>query len=126
MATGGVMGADETNELNARREVQEELGIDMGVDEMERPGERKPHELLFVKAYKYETSNDNFFCNIYLMKYDGPLKLQESEVEAVEYWTLQEMYENLFTRDIKVTPESKLCFKELMKSEQVLFKLFGP
>jgi len=34
IATGGVMNADDySDEINARREVQEELGIDMGVDQ---------------------------------------------------------------------------------------------
>jgi len=34
LVTGGVMSADDdTDEINARREVQEEIGIDMGVDQ---------------------------------------------------------------------------------------------
>ena len=130
MATGGVMGADETNELNARREIQEELGINMGVDlfDPSKPDNEKkdygpaPHDLTFIKAHKFESPTDNFYCNIYLMMYDGPIKIQESELDDVEYWTLQEMYENLFNRSLKITPDSKMCFKELLKNIVIYFK----
>ena len=90
------------------------------------PSQMKQYpELTFIKAQKFETASDNFFCNIFLMKYDGPIKIQEEELDGVEYWTLQEMYENLFNKNLKITPDSKMCFKELMKSELALFKLFG-
>ena len=34
LAAGGIMGPDESNELNAQRELQEELGIVRKVEEM--------------------------------------------------------------------------------------------
>ena len=34
LATGGVMAPDETNELNAQRELEEELGVVKTVDDM--------------------------------------------------------------------------------------------
>ena len=90
MATGGVMDVGETDELNARREVQEELGIDMGVDLNKLPDKYTPppHDLTFIKAQKFESHTDNFYCNIYLMIYDGPIKIQEEELDDVEYWTV--------------------------------------
>ena len=95
LVTGGVMSADDdTDEINARREVQEEIGIDMGVDQFYQEGKEK-HPLLFIKTQKYESKTDNFFCNIYFMKWNGEIKLQESEVDWIEYWTLEQIQENI-------------------------------
>jgi 8-oxo-dGTP pyrophosphatase MutT (NUDIX family) len=52
LANGGVMGAEETNEENAQRELEEEIGI-TGV------------ELKVLKQIKFEDSNNRVWGNIF-------------------------------------------------------------
>ena len=57
LANGGVMGADETNEENAQRELEEEVGI-TGV------------ELKVLGHCKFEDANNRVWGNIFGVKHD--------------------------------------------------------
>lgn len=75
------MGADDpTDEINARREVEEELGIPMGSEEalqlhegkeLSEKDKLKTRPLMFVDTVRYESDEHNFFANVYLMEHDG-------------------------------------------------------
>jgi len=62
LSSGGVVGADETDEDNAYRELNEELGIS-GVT-LER-----------ITTVKYEDDNNRVWGNVFLLTYDGEIKL---------------------------------------------------
>ena len=77
------MGPDETNELNANRELEEEIGVTRSLDQMKA-------------AYKGEIKFANDYTRVYENVYhvkmtdsDGELKLQESEVAGVEFWDME-------------------------------------
>ena len=85
LATGGVMAPDETNELNAQRELEEELGIVKTVDDMK-----------LIKQFKYANQRTSVWGNIFHIKLEDKaenLKLQEEEVSGVVYWTKEEIAE---------------------------------
>ena len=67
LSTGGVVGADEDDDVNAVREVEEELGI-------------PDAKLEKVKVMKWEDAKGRVFANVYLMRDFDPnkqeLKLQ--------------------------------------------------
>ena len=129
IANGGVLGADDgTDKMGAMREIEEELGIDINRFQQD---DQEPNEgsieLIFVNTIPYEIENDNFFCNIYLMKLDLPfeeLKIQEEEVEFLECWSIDKIKANI-TQGAKITPDSIKCFKELMKHQDLLAKVIS-
>ena len=62
------MGADdESNLMNAQREVSEELGINY------EDLVNKKHPLYFIETHKF--NEGNFFCNIYVLIYNGEIKI---------------------------------------------------
>ncbi|TNV75416.1 hypothetical protein FGO68_gene6402 [Halteria grandinella] len=110
LANGGVVGGDETDEENAQRELEEEIGI-TGV----------PMTVLFHT--KYEDDNNRVWGNIFKVLYEGDytqLKLQESEVDAIEAWTIEEAQEKMRLAKIegsgvRITPDSMMAFEEFLK-----------
>jgi 8-oxo-dGTP pyrophosphatase MutT (NUDIX family) len=84
LSTGGVFGPDEPPMLNAERELKEELNLDI----------RHPKALFRFLGYKlYLDQAQNNFCALFMMRawddsvFDN-LKLQETEVESVEWWSI--------------------------------------
>ena len=83
-SAGGVVDPGEDDHAGAKRELLEELGIEV-------------ENLTFVKTCKYQPADgsDNLFQNIYLLKdFDAeavPLTLQESEVERMENWAVSDI-----------------------------------
>ena len=72
LANGGVMSADDGTDLvNAQREVAEELGISL--EALQEENTKYP--LWKIKTLKFEVPDDNFFCNVYLLVYDGEFKI---------------------------------------------------
>lgn len=87
LSTGGVFGPDEPPMLNAERELKEELNLDT----------KNPKALFRFLGYKfYQDQVQNNFCALFMMRawddsvFDN-LKLQETEVESVEWWSVAEI-----------------------------------
>lgn len=78
LATGGVVGEGEDDDLSALREIEEEIGI-------------KNAALQKIKVIKCGDQKNRIFCNIYLLKDFNPgacpLTLQADEVDEVQYWS---------------------------------------
>ena len=111
LANGGVVGGDETDEENAARELEEEIGI-TGI------------EMKVLKHVKYEDSDNRVWGSIFAVEFKGnhlDLKLQEAEVDAVEVWTLEEAKakieasKNPEVTGVRVTPDGILAFQEFLK-----------
>lgn len=90
---GGVVGAGETYEETNRREVEEEMGIP--VDSV--------MEHLFT--WLYEDSQCKCFGDCWEILYDGPIKLQATEVDEVAMMSMQEIMERA-TADDDFTADS--------------------
>lgn len=80
--TGGQVDSGETPEQAIYREVKEELGIEI-------PKE----QIIVLDIYKSNDKNKRFVYNfIFVVDYDiNDYKLQEDEVAAVRYFTIEEM-----------------------------------
>ena len=104
LANGGVVSADESDESNAQRELEEEIGI-TGV------------ELKVLTRIKFEDPGNRVWGNVFAVERPKgqELKLQESEVEAVERWTIEEAKEKIEKGEVKITPDSKIAFLEFLK-----------
>ena len=78
LATGGVVGEGEDDDLSAVREVQEELGIANA-------------NLEKIKVVKCDGAQSRVYGNVYLLRDFNPdtttLALQADEVDEVQYWS---------------------------------------
>lgn len=93
--TGGAVTAGEDSRLGALREVEEEIGIKLALDELE---------------YTARIQREQSFVDIWFLKKDFDAKaciLQEEEVEAVKWVSAKEMIEH-----IKAAPWRQAEYKE--------------
>ena len=102
LATGGVVQLDEPDLANAEREVEEEVGI------------INP-KLNYVKINYYEDDKTKVWQNIYTLKHEGPVKHQESEIDHIEIWDIDEVMEKE-KKGEKITPDSIAAFKLIYDS----------
>lgn len=98
LAAGGVVGAGEAVHLAARRELAEELGI-RGVP------------LEHVLEFRHSQGGNHIFGSAYIVRFDGPLKLQAEEVDEV-FWLVPEAALALDG----VTPDTRQAVEMLMKA----------
>ncbi len=90
---GGVVAAGESYEVTNRREVEEEMGI---------PTDTAAEHLF---TFFYEDSRVRCWCDCWEMTYDGPIKMQVTEVEEVVKMSMQEILERA-ERGENFTPDS--------------------
>ena len=107
LCTGGVVGHGEDDDLQAQREVAEEIGLrDVVLDKL--------------KVVKCDTEASKVFANVYLMRdFDPdacPLTLQADEVDEVLYWSKAEIEARISEgENHKITPDSVQVFRELVQ-----------
>lgn len=71
-APGGIVLADEcSDEASARREISEEMGIDLS--HMEKVGD-----------FYYENHKDKLWCSTFVSEWNGDVTIQPEEVEDVK------------------------------------------
>jgi len=100
---GGVVGAGESYSVTNLREIEEEMGIDPIVN---------PSVHLFT--HYYEDERLRCFGDAWELTYDGPLKLQQTEVESVHKMTMQEIIAR-FEAGENFTPDSLAFCYEYVK-----------
>ena len=80
LATGGVVGDGEEDDVNAMREVHEEVGIDLDISLFNK-----------IQTSKFDDERSRVFRNVYILKdldFDiTSLTLQADEVDGVELWS---------------------------------------
>lgn len=76
VAVGGVVGAGETYDAGAQRELAEELGINGGAP---------PRPIL---TFQYEDADNRVNGRVYSYTHDGPLTLQREEIASGEWLDL--------------------------------------
>ncbi len=74
-------------------------------------------EMKVLDRIKFEDPKNRVWGNIFAVEYDGrELVLQETEVDAVEKWTVKEALERIENeKDWKITPDGKLAFLQFLK-----------
>lgn len=98
---GGVVAAGESYEETNQREIEEEMGI-------------KGVECRHLFTFYYEDHRIRCFGDAWEAVYDGPLKLQKEEVEAVEMMSLTEILQRA-DRGENFTPDSIHACREYVK-----------
>ena len=97
MACGGGVGAGETYETAAIREVQEEFGI-------------KDPKLEFLFKMRYKSDADNIFIKVYKTVYDGKITLQKEEIVSGEFMSMKALKELMQKEEF--CPDSVEVFKK--------------
>ena len=74
-------------------------------------------EMHVLDRIKFEDPGNRVWGNIFSVEYDGrELVLQESEVDAIEKWTVKEALERVENeKEWKITPDSKIAFLRFLK-----------
>jgi isopentenyldiphosphate isomerase len=90
VVVGGVVGAGESYDEGARRELAEELGITSATP---RP----------ILAFQYEDGDNRVNGRVYSCSYDGPLALQADEIASGEWLDLDVVLER--TRQAPFCPD---------------------
>jgi isopentenyldiphosphate isomerase len=78
IAAGGVVLAGESYELSAKRELKEELEIES-------------NQLTHLFDHFYDDKNNRVWGRIFSCTYDGPMCLQEEEVESGHFMKTQDL-----------------------------------
>jgi len=87
-SVGGHVDAGEERESAARRELAEELGI---------PGRNisetgsSPPPLQFLHRYRHGNDYESELVTTWMLLWDGPFRLQESEISDGRFWNLEEI-----------------------------------
>lgn len=76
IAAGGVVLAGESYERSAERELEEELGV-------------KSHTLNLLFDSFYDDGKNRVWGRVFTCIYDGPMQLQEEEVESGEFMKIE-------------------------------------
>jgi len=98
---GGVVAAGESYEYTNKREVEEEMGIS-GVD------------MNHLFTFYYEDERIRCFGDAWDVVYDGPLKLQQEEVDSVHMMSMRDIL-NRAEAGEKFTPDSIHACREYVK-----------
>jgi len=96
---GGIVASDESYDLSAKRELEEEAGI-------------KETPIKFLFNYKYDTDKSRYHVNIYKTNSDGPFKFQEEEVESTEFVSIEKAKEMIKTETF--IPDAIYAFKRYL------------
>ena len=100
-APGGVVGDGESYEENARREIEEEMGV-------------KSTELEPKLDFFYGDETSRVWGRLFSCVWPGPFALQESEVESAEWLPFRDVLE-LMDGDAPVCPDSAQAIRAFVK-----------
>lgn len=100
LGAGGLKDAGENMEDCAKRELQEELGI-------------KATELEFLFEYKHRSPKDNYNLMVYLYVYDGPITIQQEELDEGLFIPLSDLKK--FVEKNKFAPGRKEIANKLIE-----------
>jgi len=107
----GHVDSGESYEEAARREIKEELGIDVKLEEL----------LKLKKKWSGNGKTDNELITLYLGKSDGPFNPPKDEIDFVKFFKPKEVLAMLKTE--KFTPGTQAIFEELKKHPKLLKRL---
>ena len=99
-AVGGHLQVGEDFESGARREMNEELGLDPSI----------PLKFLFDSTIRNEIESEN--VRVFSVISSGPFEFDRNEISEVRFWTIREL-EDSFERD-DFTPNLKAELKKLL------------
>ena len=97
---GGIVDKGESYEEAAKRELKEEVGIENA-------------KLEFLFSFKFRSSNYKNNRKVYSCVYDGPIRLQEEEIESGRFTTIEEAKKLM--EEGKLSDSAVKVFEEYLK-----------
>jgi isopentenyl-diphosphate delta-isomerase type 1 len=88
-SVGGHVMREETYDSAVKRETKEELGVEL--------------EAIFHSKFLYRYPNETEYNALYTAKYDGEVHADANEVEAVQFFTKEELRRSLTKQQFKLT-----------------------
>ncbi len=110
-AAAGHVDSGETYEQTAKREMKEELGIDINIEKI----------LKLKKEWKGDEKIDKEIITVYLGESSGPFKFDKEELDFVKFFQPKEVPKMM--KKEKFTPATVAIFKELKKHPKLLKRL---
>ena len=107
-SASGHLGAGDSYDEGAYREMQEELGIKVKLTLIAK----NLHD-----NYHFEDYNVRHFTSIYTGKYDGKFKLQEEELDKIEAFSLREIKKIMKNNPDKIMFGLKIGLNYLFKQK---------
>ena len=111
VSVAGHIGAGESPEIGALREVKEEIGVTIDLKDLEKIDVLKKEKRYSASFFDREFTH----TFLYMLSEDTPLTKQESEVEALEWVTLQDFQELVVQDDSQLVPNSRDRYQQIIK-----------
>ena len=112
VSVAGHVAAGESMELGAQREIQEEIGVEIQMEKLEKikvfKTEHRHSDILFDREFTHTF--------LYPLNQKTPLTPQASEVETLEWFSLKTFEEMVQTNDTRLVPNSENRYQEVIKA----------
>jgi isopentenyl-diphosphate Delta-isomerase len=110
ISVAGHTSAGEEPVVSGLREIQEEIGLSVKVEDLELYKIR-------TEEIKYNKILSNEFNYVFLLKYDGDassLKVQKEELQKVEFFTIEDIKKGLKENPEKYCPHENQYWEEML------------
>lgn len=118
VSVAGHVSAGEEPITSALREIQEEIGLTVKAEDLE-------FYKTIIEKVKFREIVNNEFHNVYFLKYDGDvkdLKVQEEEVEKLEFIPIEEIKRGMIEDTEKYLPHEGNYWGEVLEAIEKKFK----
>ena len=107
----GHMGAGESPEISAFREVKEEIGVTLDTTRLEKIG------IFQIEKRHSERIWDREFTHTFLYQLDEKTRLvpQVSEVEALEWVRIENFEQMVILKDVRFVPNSTERYQKVLQ-----------
>lgn len=105
LVSGGVVGYKECTDKGAIREIKEEVGVDGSMD-----------NLKFVGKIFFKNEYTTCWQYVYYIEHNGECSTS-NEVDAIEFWSEDEIKEYINNKKFNITPDSIQCFNYLNENK---------
>lgn len=112
VSVAGHIGAEEEPIISALREIQEEIGLGVKAEDLEL-------YKIITEKMKYKEKENNEFHYVYFLKYDrniNDLKIQEEELEKIEFVPIKAIEEELKENPKKYFPHDRSYWDEMLET----------
>jgi isopentenyldiphosphate isomerase len=112
LSAAGHVGAGEEPIVSGLREIQEELGLDIKVEDME-------FYKVIPEKVKFNKVDNNEFHYVYLLKYDGDitgLRIQEEELQKIEFVPIETVKKDFVENPEKYCPHEEGYWEEMLNA----------
>lgn len=118
VSAAGHVSAGEEPIISGLREIQEEIGLDVKKEDLE-------FYKIVIEKVNFNNAVNNEYHYVYFLKYDGDiskLKVQEEEVEKIEFLPIEEIRKGMADHTNKYFPHEEGYWEEILDAIEKKFK----